>query len=115
MKKELSDSTIKEKKEYLHRLERRLDDLAIVQEKAEKEAKKVQKELGMSDPEMMGWENAMGLFLLIAASGSFAYALIRDPVITGSAIGSVGVGSPSIIFSLTALLLVIFLVLPKSK
>lgn len=115
MKRELNNSSdIKEKKEYLRRLERRLDDLAVVQERAQKEVKKVQKEIGVNDPEMMGWEPVVGIFLLVAAAGSFSYALIRDPIITGNAVG-VSAGSPSVILSLTFLLFVIFLVLPRKK
>ena len=111
MKKHGSNSEA-EKKEYLRRLERKLEELVAVQEATEKEMKNVQNDLGEKSPEWVSPEKALGLFLLVAAAGSFAYALVSDPSITGSAVG-VGTGSPSIILSVSVLLLVIFLVFPK--
>lgn len=112
--KKKSDLSSDQKKEYLRRLERRLDDLALVQERAEKEVKKVQKELGVDD-QMVDWEKALGLFLLISATASFAYALVRDPIVSGAAVGVSSVGSPSLLLALTALIFVIYLVFPKKR
>ncbi len=108
MKKHDSNS---EKREYIRRLERKLDELIAIQELTEKEIKKAQKSEG-SPPEWVSPEKLVGLFLLIAGAGSFAYALVADPSITGSAVGA-GNASPSIILSLAVLLLVIFLVIPR--
>lgn len=107
----------KEAKKYLESLERKLDQLAVIQELTEKEVGRVQKAVGKKSRLPVEMDTAFGILLLIATAASAFYALIGGLPITGAAVGVpiAGTSNSSLPLSITALLLVAYLAFHHNK